>query len=145
MRGDDISKRLRIFARAVKRLVRDLPEDVGGKHIARQLFRSGTGGGSNYEEARGAESRRDFAHKCSVAAKEMRESHYWLSLIDEDELLERHDIAALLCEADELVAILTASAKTAKARQAWARRSSPVQDGQSYPGSGWSVDHQSDS
>ena len=136
MRGADISLRLRTFARSVKRLVRDLPDDVGGKHIARQLFRSGTGGGANYEEARGAESRRDFAHKCSVAAKEMRESNYWLSLVDEEELVARHDVAALLREADELVAILTASAKTAKNRQAWARTSSSVQNGQSPSDSG---------
>ncbi len=131
VKGNDISQRLRTFARGVKRLVRDLPDDVGGKHIARQLFRSGTGGGANYEEARGAESRRDFAHKCSVAAKEMRESHYWLSLVDEDELIARHDITALLREADELVAILTASAKTAKNRQAWARGDGPIPDLQS--------------
>ena len=135
MRGDDITARLRSFARAIKRLVRDLPEDVSGKHIARQLFRSGTGGGSNYEEARGAESRRDFAHKCSVAAKEMRESHYWLSLIDEDELVRVHDLATLLKEADELTAILTASAKTAKRRHRSGRASADIPPGQSRSGS----------
>ncbi len=136
VRSDDISGRLRSFGRSVKRLVRDLPDDVGGKHIARQLFRSGTSGGANYEEARGAESRRDFAHKCSVAAKETRESHYWLSLIDEEELLARHDIAALLREADELTAILTASAKTAKSRQGWARGRGISRDGKSHSDSG---------
>ena len=92
-----------------------------------------------------AEQKRDLAHECSVAAKEMHESHYWPSLVDEDELVARHDIAALLCEADELVAILTASAKTAKTRQAWARGSSRGQDAQSNPGSDCSVHRQSDS
>ena len=133
MKGEDISCRLRDFGRSIMRLVRDLPDDVGGKHIARQLFRSGTGGGANYEEARGAESRRDFAHKCNVAAKEMRESHYWLSLLDDDEFSGRHRITDLLREANELVAILTASAKTARTRESWSRSQRPTAnpDGQS--------------
>ena len=132
MKGEDISQRLRAFARRVKALVGEFPDDVGGRHIARQLFRSGTSGGANYEEARGAESRKDFAHKCSIAAKELRESAYWLSLIDDDELGGRHNLVALQKEADELIAILTASAKTAKAHRSWARTSTPVHDDDSH-------------
>ena len=88
-KGDDIALRLRRFAVRVLRVVRALPADLAGKHVARQLVRSATGGGANYEEARGGESRADFVHKVSVARKEMR-------------------------EADELVAILTSSVNTAK-------------------------------
>jgi len=45
--------------------------------------RSSIAGGANYEEARCAESRADFAHKCNVAGKEVRESVYWLRVIGE--------------------------------------------------------------
>ena len=49
----------------------------------------------------------------SLAAKEMRESLYWLRLIDEAGLLPGQDVIALGREGTELVAILMSSAKTA--------------------------------
>jgi four helix bundle protein len=61
--GDDISERLLDFAVRVIKLVNVLPKTVVGRHIAGQLVRSGTSCGSNYEEARGAESRADFVHR----------------------------------------------------------------------------------
>ena len=113
MKGDNIASRLCTFGAAVLKLVVLLPQDRVGKHISDQLLRSATSGGSNYEEARSAQSRRDFAHKVSLAAKEMRESLYWLRLIDEARLLPGQDIVALGREGSELVAILMSSAKTA--------------------------------
>lgn len=80
-------------------------------------MRAATGGGSNYEEARGAESRADFIHKVGVANKEMREALYWLRLVQDAEVVVGGEqLAALVREADELVAILTASIKTARQR-----------------------------
>ena len=115
MKGDDIAERLLTFARRVLALCRGFPEDFAGKHVARQLIRCSSSAGSNYEEARGAESAADFIHKMAVARKEMRESRYWLRLAD-PELTQRAEIADLIGEANELAAILTASIKTAMAR-----------------------------
>ena len=84
--------------------------------MARQLTRSATSGGANYEEARCAESRADFAHKVLVAAKEVGESVYWLRLTQRTRLSCSTDLGALIGEGRELVAILKASAKTARAR-----------------------------
>lgn len=116
MKGDNIATRLQRFAVAVIRTIRNLPQDVVGKHIARQLIRSATGGGANYEEARGAESSADFVHKVRVAAKEMRESLYWLDIIDMAGLDPKGDVRGLIQETNELVAILTSSANTAARR-----------------------------
>ncbi|MBK8013494.1 MAG: four helix bundle protein [Deltaproteobacteria bacterium] len=112
MKGDNIATRLVDFGASVVRLVVALPQDRPGKHIADQLLRSATSGGSNYEEARSAQSRRDFVHKVSLAAKEMRESVYWLGLVRAN-LAPQYEIPPLLREAGELVAILMSSAKTA--------------------------------
>ena len=117
-KGDDIAARLRRFAVGAVRLCRRLPEDAAGKHIGRQLVRAATGGGANYEEARGAESRADFIHKLGVSNKEVREALYWLQLTQESELVVDPELDALVREADELVAILTSSIKTAKQRAA---------------------------
>jgi len=117
MKGENISIRLRRFAAQVIRLCQAFPKGPAAKHILVQLVRAATGGGSNYEEARGAESRADFIHKVGVANKEMREALYWLRLIQDAELVVTEEVEALVGEANELVAILTASIKTAKQRE----------------------------
>jgi four helix bundle protein len=114
MKGDDIAERLLNFAAAVLKLTREMPMDAAGKHVSRQMIRAATGGGSNYEEARGAESRADFIHKVSVATKEMREALYWLKLVRKAELSPRRSVDGLIGEVNELVAILSSSTKTAK-------------------------------
>ncbi len=115
-RGDDLANRLLQFAAAVLRLVSRLPTDQASKDITRQLSRAATSAGANYAEARGAESRQDFVHKLRIADKEARESQYWLTLVAarwEEHAAEAGELAT---EADELVAILTASVRTAAAR-----------------------------
>ena len=99
MKGDDIASRLLEFAARILDVIAGLPQTVLGKHIARQLTRAATSGGANYEEARGAESRADFAHKVQVSAKEVRESVYWVKLIQRMALRKpawRHALAPKL-------------------------------------------------
>ena len=115
MKGDDIAERLLDFGAAAIRLSVRLPRHPGGRHIATQLVRCATSGGANYDEARRAESRRDFAHKVQIAAKEMGESVYWLRLVQRAKLVE-FDIRRLVREATELTSILASSARTAKAQ-----------------------------
>jgi four helix bundle protein len=116
MKGDDIANRLLESAAQVLCIVAELLAAGAAKHVARQLTRAGTSGGANYEEARGAESRADFAHKILVAAKEVGESVYWLRLIERAELARRDRVSPAIQEGTELVAILKASARTARAR-----------------------------
>jgi four helix bundle protein len=116
MKGDDIADRLLRFAVLVLGLVRSLPGDTIGRHLGKQLVRAATAGGANYEEARSAESPDDFVHKVSIAARELRVSRYWLRLSAEANLAVRSVASNLEDEASELAAILTASAKTARAR-----------------------------
>ena len=115
MIGDNISTRLRALAVAVFQLSRSVRDDPNATHVMRQLMRAATGGGANYEEARGAESRADFIHKVGLANKELREALYWLRLA-QDASLVGAPLDALVQEADELVAILTSSIKTARRR-----------------------------
>ena len=124
MKGDDIADRLLGFSVWVVRIVAQLPPTLEGKHAARQLIRSGTSGGANYEEARGAESRADFAHKASLALEEVRESIYWLRLIQRANLSRSPKLPDcrgsrhpdIIGEGNELAAILRSSVNTAKSR-----------------------------
>ena len=45
-----------------------------------QLLKSGTSIGANVWESQHAESRADFIHKLKIAAKEAKETEYWLLL-----------------------------------------------------------------
>jgi len=101
------------FAARVIRLGEKMPATPTSRHITLQLVRAGTSGGANYAEARAAESRADFAHKIGVAAKELREALYWLTVIRQSELVTG-DLSPLMREADELIAILIASRNTAR-------------------------------
>ena len=114
-KGGDIADRLRKFALAVLKLVPMLPTHRAGRHVADQYVRSATSAGSNYDEARAAESLSDFIHKVSIAAKEMRETCYWTELVAGSGWLQL-DLRAHAREARELSAILGASARTARAR-----------------------------
>ncbi len=80
-------------------------------------LRSGTSIGANYREANRAESRSDFIHKIGVVEKEASETRYWLELCEEAGLGDTEERHWLLREASELLAIFTASGKTAKSRR----------------------------
>ena len=109
--GHDIAQRLLSIGIAAERIARTLPASAHGRHIATQLVRAATAAGANYEEARAPESRADFIHKVGVALKELREARYWLSFIAGAQLAVVD--AKVLDESRQLVAILTASRKTA--------------------------------
>jgi len=114
VKGDDIAERLLDFAVEVLRLVKAIKKQPNGGNAARQLERCGPAAGSNYEEARAAESRADFIHKLSVATKEMRESLYWIRVAKRAELAAAEDVAAAEQEANELTAILMRCVRTAR-------------------------------
>jgi four helix bundle protein len=120
-KGDDIEDRLIEFAVRIIKLCNKLPGNVVGKHISRQLVRSGTSPAPNYAEARGAESQKDFVHKLKVVLKELNESRVWLKMVVHAELVESFKLEALSIECNELCRVIGASIQTAK-RNAIAKR-----------------------
>lgn len=112
VKGDDIEERLITFAVEIVQLSRALPKDSAGKHVAKQVLRSGTAPAAHYAEARGAESTRDFIHKLRIALKELNESRVWLKIIVRSNLLSDEKAAFVTKEVDELCRIINASIKT---------------------------------
>ncbi len=113
-KGDDIAERLLDTVEGVRQMLPGLHEGAASQHVSKQLWRAVTGGGANYEEARGAESRADFVHKVRVATKELREAYYWLRVVQRSNWLPPGAVDRLVDETNQLVAILVASARTAK-------------------------------
>ncbi len=59
------------------------------------------------EEAQAAHSKKDFIAKLEIAAKEARETRYWLRLFDSQELLaDYQDYKYLREEIEEIIKIL---------------------------------------
>jgi four helix bundle protein len=113
-KANDIENRLIDFAVRVIKFADALPKTQAGKHIGRQLLRSGTSPAPNYAEARGAESNADFVHKLKIALKELNESSVWLKMICRAELMNETRLSPLIDECQQLCRILNASIRTAK-------------------------------
>ena len=116
-KGDDIQKRLVDFAARIIRVTEHVPNTYAGKHIVRQMTRSGTAPAPNYAEARSAESTADFIHKLKVAHKELNETGVWMEIIVASQLLPEKLLIPLMDECDQLARILGSSIKTARKNQ----------------------------
>jgi four helix bundle protein len=107
--GQDIRDRAFDFACSVVEFCKCL-YDAGGvaRLMTAQLLNCSTSVPSNLEEARAAESKRDFISKCSVALKEARESHVRLRVCRRTNLGPAGDADKLVNDANQIVAIVTA-------------------------------------
>ncbi|TET22943.1 MAG: four helix bundle protein [Candidatus Stahlbacteria bacterium] len=112
-----MAERFLDFAVGIIKLATKIDKTSVGRHIAGQLTRSATSAGANYQEACGAESKKDFVHKLQVVLKELRESSYWLKLIKKAELISEKQCDSLMDEAVELTRIIAKSVVTAKSRR----------------------------
>ena len=112
----EFSERLMNFAVDVIKLTKKLDSSYTAHHLTKQVIRSATSMGANYEEACNAESRNDFIHKLQIVLKESQESLYWLKLIAKAELMpnpQGEDIR-VLNEAAEINKMIARSVITAK-------------------------------
>lgn len=114
MDAESLKKRTKIFSLRIIKLVEALPNSRTAKVIGNQLLRSGTSVGANYRAACRGRSKRDFISKVGIALEEAGETLYWIELLLEAEIFPEDRLSPLMQEANELIAILTASIKTAR-------------------------------
>jgi len=113
MNEEELKKRTKQFGLRIMKLVASLPKSIEGRAIGNQLIRSGTSVGANYRSACKARSRAEFIAKLGIVEEEADESAYWMELIIEGDLLKKEMVQPLLDEANEIVAIVAASRKSA--------------------------------
>jgi four helix bundle protein len=114
MNTDELRQRTKQFGLRIMKLVAALPNSNVGRAIGGQLVRSGTAVGANYRAACRGRSKAEFMAKLGIVEEEADESSYWLELIIEGGLMPKDRVMPLLQEADEMVAIMVASKRTAK-------------------------------
>jgi four helix bundle protein len=85
--------------------------------IGRQHIACAASVGANYRAACRGRSKAEFSAKLGTVEEEADEAGYWMELTIEGCLLKREAVLPMLQEANELVAIMAASRRTAAQRR----------------------------
>jgi len=102
----DLEERTLKFSKEVRVFVKKIHKTISNLEDIKQLVRSSGSVGANYIEANEAFSKRDFAMRVKICKKEIKESRYWLILLDTEgnvDLNKERD--RLIAEATELMFI----------------------------------------
>jgi len=113
-RNSELKERTFGFGLRIVRLVQSLPKVGSADILGRQLLRSGTSVGANYRAGTRARSRADFIAKLGIAEEECDETIYWMDMLIELKLISAHRTRELRSEAEQLLAIIVSSIKTAR-------------------------------
>jgi len=113
----DLRVRTKLFAVRIVKLYSALPQHTAAQVIGKQLLRSGTSVGAHYFEAQRSRSTAEFISKIEVGLQELEETDYWIDLLVECEIVSGERLAPLQAEIKELLAMLTATVKTVKAKR----------------------------
>ena len=106
MKENELQKRLFNFGVTVLKFLPSLPKTPEFNIIRYQLAKCSTSSGANYEEAQAGSSKADFNNKVRISLREMRESNYWLRIINAIIIVKRKELAFLLDESEQLKKIL---------------------------------------
>src|SRR6185295_611255 len=118
MNEREFKSRTKEFALRVIKLVSSLPKEPVGDVVGRQLLRSGTSVGANYRAACRGRSAADVVNKLGFVEEEADESLFWMELLVDAQVVSAKRLAALMTEANELIAMVVASIKTLRHRSA---------------------------
>jgi len=116
MQNEEFAERPLDFAVRIIGMCAELPKSYIAIHVKKQLLRSATSIGANYEEARGAGTDADFLNKMNISLKEARESLYWIKIIQRTNMFSDNRLNDLIKENSEICAIFVSSVKTIKNR-----------------------------
>jgi four helix bundle protein len=106
--SEELRKRTKCYASRVIRFYVALPRQRDEVRVlGRQLLRSGTSVAAHSREASRARSDAEFCSKLDGLLQEADESALWLELLQEDCHITGDDIAHLLSETTEILAIFT--------------------------------------
>ena len=104
----DIHQRIFAFVTRGLKVIRHLPRTHESRIIIDQYIRALTSVGANDNEADGTSSKKDFIHAYTVVRKELKETQYWLRIIENLYCEIGTRLGDLLKENDELIRIISA-------------------------------------
>ena len=113
-KGNIILEKSYDFSLKIIEVYKELYSEYKFRDLLRQLLRCGTSIGANVEEAVGGQTRKDFYAKLYIAYKEARETHYWLRLLRDSNIISTKKTDELLNDCLEIRRIIGAITKTIK-------------------------------
>ncbi len=116
MTPQELRARLAEFVIAIEKFSRPLLGAIETRDAATQLRRASSSAAANHRAAGRGRSHAEFTSKLSVALEEADETLFWLEYLDESGLAPVKELIPLIREAREVVAILTTSVHTTRAR-----------------------------
>src|SRR5437868_206825 len=120
--SEELKARTKKFALDVISMCADMPRVLETGHAIGQVIRSSSSVAANYRSACRGKSKADFISKLGTVEEEADESSFWLEMLRDIAEL-RHlkieastskELARLLDESSQLVAITVSSRKTAR-------------------------------
>jgi four helix bundle protein len=114
MTREQMKSRTKTYANRIVRLCAALPANWIAQIPGKQLLRRGTSVGANYRAVCRAKSNADFISKLRIVEEECDESLFWMELQVDNNLVKASLLRNLMKEANELLAIVVSSAKTAR-------------------------------
>jgi four helix bundle protein len=114
MTREEMKSRTKRYANRIVRVCAALPKNWVAQTLDKQLLRCGTSVGANYRAGCRAKSKSDFINKLRIVEEECDESLFWMELLVDNNLVKSSRLGNLMKEADEILAIIVSSAKTAR-------------------------------
>jgi four helix bundle protein len=109
-----LKARTKTFALRVIRMSEALPRTRAASIIDQQILRSATSMAANYRAAGRARSKAEFVSKLGIVIEEADETVFWLEMLAESGIIKPNKLAEMMAEANQLLAIFSASGKTAR-------------------------------
>jgi four helix bundle protein len=101
----DIHERIYKFILRVIKVVNSLPKTASNSVVSQQLLKCATSIGANDQEADGTLTKKDFVHCYTIVRKEIKETNFWLRLIEDTNPILKSKMGLITKEGHELAAI----------------------------------------
>ena len=111
---NQLRDRTKAFALRVIHMSDALLKTRSGNVIGNQVLRCATGMAANYRAAGRSRSKAEFIAKIGVVIEEADETVFWLEMLRDSGIVKPTKLDSMLDEANQLLAIFTASRRTAK-------------------------------
>ena len=112
----DLRQRARLFAVQAYRLSKHArAQHPALREACDQFFAAASSVGANLAESEGLNTRKELAARYAIALKESREARYWLEVIQAAEPTLANQLAPLLTECKEFIAMTTTALKKLRA------------------------------
>ena len=112
--GELLMRKSMAFAIRIVNLYKWLCNEHKEYVMSKQLLRSGTSIGANISEAQHAINKSDLVAKIYIAAKECRETQYWIELLFNTDYIDFKQHASIQADAVEIGKILSSVTKKCK-------------------------------